>query len=477
MRSARIISLTVLVAVLGVGVARSDGPTAGSDGLGDSLYPLLGNGGYDAQTYTLDLSVDVAHDTLSGTATMNATSTQDLSTFNLDFHGLDISTVTVDNTPAKYTQAGHELTIEPSRPLDKGKAFTTAVMYSGSPRQTSRQALPTGWTSYDKGILVASEPAGASGWYPVNDHPRDKATYTFRITVPKPYVVAANGLLQDTVDNGDTTTYVWKEDKPMASYLATINIARFVMQRETGPGGLLIRNYFPADVAADEAEVYARQGEMIEYFSSLFGPYPFEAYGVVVADTDLGFALETQTLSLFGRTDKSRPQSRRVPQDQIVAHELAHQWYGDSVSLKDWQDIWLNEGFATYAQYLWVEHTSGTQALDQAVRGLYRYMVGEQDTVPGTVAKPPAENLFNDNVYVRGALTLHALRMRVGDVTFFKIMRTYADKYKYGNAATADFIAVAEQVSGQKLDDFFNAWLCERAVPDIPEMDLHPSQP
>jgi aminopeptidase N len=214
---------------------------------------------------------------------------------------------------------------------------------------------------------------------------------------------------------------------------------------------------------------------MIDYFSSLFGPYPFEAYGVVVADVDLGFALETQTLSLFGRTSESRTRGRGTPLEEIAAHELAHQWFGDSVSLKDWRDIWLNEGFATYCEYLWVDHTSGRSIIDGVMRNLYRFAVRNENSFKGTLDNPPANDLFSEVIYVRGALTLHALRVRVGDEVFFRILRTYAERFKYKNASSADFIAVAEEVSGEKLGGFFDGWLNQRAVPDIPEMDLRRS--
>src|SRR4051812_11249930 len=204
---------------------------------------------------------------------------------------------------------------------------------------------------------------------------------------------------------------------------------------------------------------------MIEYFNTIFGPYAFDAYGEVVADKDLPFALETQTLSLFGREFGSNGGFA----EEAIVHELAHQWFGDSVSLEGWKDIWLNEGFATYASYLWFEHSQGRKVLDGRIRADYQIVAQGNFPPPGN---PPVSNLFNPAVYLRGSLTLHALRLRVGDDAFFSILKTYATRYKYGNANTPEFIALAEQISGQNLDDFFNGWLYSEKMPPIPEMGL-----
>jgi aminopeptidase N len=441
---------------------------AGSDSLGDPYYPQLGNGGYDALHYTLDISADLASGAISGTVALQARATEELRAFNLDFAGLKIRAVSVGAQSAAYSRTAHELTISPAVPISSGATFTTSVRYDGVPQPVVSEAVPIqlGWNRYQDGIYVASEPAGAASWYPVNDHPRDKATYTIRVTLPKPYVAAANGLLRDTLDNGATRTYVWETTHPVASYLVTVNIAEFVEETGQGPGNLPIRNFFTPDVAANAKRVFAPTAQMIDYFDGLFGPYPFEAYGVVVADRELGYAMETQTLSLFGR-DIAGADPARV--ETIVAHELSHQWFGDSVSVANWQDIWLNEGFATYAEWLWQEHTAGPQARDDSVRQTYRAVAASAPPPPG---RPPRDDLFNAGVYGRGGLTLHALRLRVGDEAFFKILRAYADRYRYGNASTADFIAAAEEVGGKQLGPLFDAWLYASQLPDMPELGL-----
>ncbi|MDP9383542.1 MAG: M1 family peptidase [Chloroflexota bacterium] len=440
---------------------------ADREGLGDPLFPQLGNGGYDALHYTLDLSVDVSRGALSGTATMTARAVQDLLALNVDLEGLTVQRVDVNGARAKYSRAGRELSIALPEEVRRGERFDVRVTYGGVPDPTIEGApTKTGWINYEGGSYVVSEPAGAATWYPVNDHPCDKAAYTFRITVPEPYVVAANGLLRTTRDNGNTRTYHWEARDPMASYLATVGIGRFTTQTQRGPGGLPIRNYFPADLADSAPQIFARTPEVVQFFNRLFGPYPFEAYGVVVVDEELGFALETQTLSVFGR---DAIENRGFAEVALV-HELAHQWFGNSVSLKRWGDIWLNEGFATYAELLWVESQQGRAELDRRLREVYS--AGGQGTSLVPVGRQRAENLFNPAVYYGGALTLHALRVRVGDESFFRILRTYYDRYRDGNAGTEDFIAVAEEVSGRDLHSFFAAWLYGEELPPIPEMGL-----
>jgi aminopeptidase N len=464
----------LLVPLLVWGVAHAQEPgVPGADGIGDPDFPLLGNGGYDALHYTLDLTADIEARTISGTVTMTAVLTENVRTFNLDFaSNFDISLVTLNGVAVDWDRKEHELVIVPvEAPLTAGEQIEVGVTYSGEPQPVYTIAMPValGWLSYGTGVYVASEPDGAASWYPVNDHPLDKATYTFRITVPKPYVVAANGLLVETTDNGDTTTYLWQSRDPIASYLVTVDIDDFVVQTSEGPDGLPIRNYFPPDIAQQGAQIFAPTADMIAFFSETFGPYPFEAYGVVVADASLPFALETQTLTLFSRAWLEPGGGM----DELISHELSHQWFGDSVSVARWGDIWLNEGFATYASWLWFEHRDGPQALDVIVSETYRLL--EQLSTDGGLpppGDPPAYDLFNISVYDWGAMTLHALRLQVGDEAFFRILRTYYDRYQYGNATTEDFVTVAEEISGQALSAFFERWLYGDTVPELPGMAM-----
>jgi len=444
--------------------------SVGSPGLGDSLYPGFGNGGYDVLHYTLDITVnDVSTSDLTAAVTIDARAVQDLGSFNLDFIGFDISDVTVNGESADFSRKGQELTVTPLKPLMENQSFTAVIYYAGIPEEIQSVALPvqTGWVTFPGGSFVLSEPDGSANFYPVNDHPLDKATYTFLVTVPEPFEVAANGVLAETIDNGDTTTFIFETRDPMASYLATINIDEFDIETMKSENGIPIRNYYSMELSADVRKPFARQGEMLDYFSDIFGPYPFDVYGSLVMNTSFGSALENQTLSIYGM-DMINP--RDVEGTELtVAHELSHQWFGDSVSVADWSDIWLNEGFATYSEGLWIEHLHGREALDGWIKSQYSSMVGSSNPPPG---RPPADDLFNDSVYVRGGLTLHALRLEVGDENFFKIMKTYFERYKNGNASTDDFIAVAEEVSGKDLTEFFNGWLNSKKMPSIPALEL-----
>lgn len=446
----------------------------GTIGLGDSLYPYFGNGGYDVQHYALDLTVnDVATSDLIGITTIEGTATQDLSAFNLDFIGFEITSILVNGQTAKFSRFRQELTITPASPLTSNESFTIEVYYHGSPDEFRSVAIPfqTGWVRFDRGSYVMSEPDGAASFFPVNDHPLDKALYSFRVTVPKPFEVAANGVLIETIDNGDQTTFLFEMNDPMASYLTTVDIGEFDLETSQAENGIPIRNYFSTGLPQEIRKPFELQGEMLVYFSDIFGPYPFDVYGSLVLDTEIDGALENQTMSIFGITSSDQWDDL----DVVIAHELSHQWFGDSVSVADWRDIWLNESFATYSQGLWIEHTQGRDALDEWVKTLYTQVLENRQymSAPG---EPAANNLFNGGVYSWGALGLHALRLEVGDQEFFEILKTYYKRFEGGNATTADFIAVAEEVSGKELSPFFDSWLYSRDLAPIPALGLEAKQ-
>jgi aminopeptidase N len=242
-------------------------------------------------------------------------------------------------------------------------------------------------------------------------------------------------------------------EQPMATYLAQLAIGQFTLTSVVGPGGVEIRNAF-ADAVVGVAPAFDEQAAMLEFFSTQFGPYPFDAYGALVVNVPIGLALETQTLSLFGSS---------FLDEVIVAHELAHQWFGDSVTPSAWQDIWLNEGFATYAQWLWLEHDGGPPVAEQAAAS--HAGLGGGGVAPGD---PGPTRLFDPAVYERGALTLHALRRAIGEEGFAAVLRGWATQRRGANGSTEDFVALAEEVSGQQLDELFDAWLLGEELPPLP---------
>jgi aminopeptidase N len=433
-------------------------PTAGAPGVGDPYYPGAGNGGYDVEHYALDLTWDRDALRLSGTATLTVTATQDLSSLSLDLADVDVSAVTVDGVDAPWDgPAGGEMTVTPAQPLAQGAEFTLAVTYGVTPLTADgSDAFAPGWFGNDGEMFVLFEPNGAPTLFPVNDHPTDKATYDFRITAPEDLEVAANGLLMVTELGPGVRTWVYESAHPMASYLVQVVIADLEVQESTGPGGLPIRHAIDTDTIGSVRPAVDRIGDMIEFYSGRFGPYPFEAYGMLVLDAPLGLALETQTLSTFGTLS--------AEDEQVVAHELAHQWFGDDVSVATWQDIWLNEGFATYAQWMWSED-AGDRTADERAEEVNL----NPQAYPLPPGDPGAGSMFDISVYDRGALTLHVLRRTIGDDDFFELLQTWVDHNGGGSASTADFEALAEDVSGEELTPLFDAWLLAPAMPDMRE--------
>lgn len=481
--------LAALLFLVGSAAAQ-DTPIPGAPDAGDSLYPGLGNGGFDVQDYALDLTIDPGAQTISGEATIQAIATQNLGAFNLDFIGFDIMRVLVNGLPATFTRAGRELTITPLTPTPEGAPFTVEVQYSGTPEPIRDPSLGAriGFNFTPTGAYVASEPDGAATWYPVSDHPSDKATYTFTLTVPEGRTAVANGILLDVTTENGLSTFTWRMDQPMASYLAMASVGDYTIVEADPAGSLPVRNVFPTRYVEAGETVFADQDEMLVFFGDTFGPYPFDAYGALVIPQALGFALETQSMSLFGLPALMEGLAGGSQSEEVIAHEMAHSWFGDAISPADWSDIWLNEGFATYASWLWFEHTRGPEVLDRIVRENYGQFSGQAFTDSGyTVAEarrivsrfgapgdPPADDLFNMGVYFRGALLLHALRLGLGDDVFFEVLRTYVERHAYQSVTTAEFIAIAEEVSGRNLTAFFNGWLYDPIIPPIKAMGLEP---
>jgi len=456
-------------------------PKAGELEIGDPYFPGLGNGGYDVEHYALVLDLDMDADEVAATATLRAKALQDLSSFSLDLYGLEVEGVLVDGKEARFERPPpgkaepkekpgkpakpSELVVRPAAPLASGATFTTEVRYHGSPAgrpDPSVAFVPTGvgWMRGESGVYVVSECIGAASWFPCNDHPRDKATFSFRITVPKAYTAAANGILEEVVEAGEARTFVFEARDPLATYLATLNVAEFGVLEAEGPRGIPVRVYHPLNASEAELAAFRRQPEVLAFLESVFGPYPFEAAGGVLSYENIPGALECQTLPVYGRGPGSGL--------EVIVHELAHQWFGDCVSPDLWRDMWLNEGFASYAEWLWLEHESGKAAYEARARSTYAQL---REGRTGSPFDPGVERVFSPRVYDRGAMVLHGLRQEVGDETFFRILKGWVERHRNGNASTADFVAHAGEVAGKKLKRFFDEWLYSDVTPERDELE------
>ncbi|GAA2370242.1 M1 family metallopeptidase [Nonomuraea africana] len=431
----------------------------GAHGIGDTDFPLDGNGGYDISRYHLKIGYDPATKHLTGLASIEAAATQPLRRFNLDLSGLQVSEVSVAGRPATFARSGDELSVTPAEPLAKGGSFTVTVAYAGTPQpvKDSSNLGTYGFIPTADGAFVTCEPNGAKTWFPANDHPADKARFDFELTVPQGLTALANGeLTKKPVTSGGRTTFSWSERHPMVTYLATMTLGKFELREGRTTKG--VPNLAAADpkYRATLNGLYTTSGEVTDYWTTVFGPYPFSSTGGVVDDFPAGYALENQTKPMYGGFQ---------PDEAIIAHELAHQWFGNSLSIKRWKDLWLNEGFATYAEWLWSEHKGRASA--QTLFDNY-YARQPSDAVwayPPGRAQP--RDLFNESVYTRGAMTLHALRKHIGDATFFTLLKTWANDHKYGHVTTPEFIALAEKLSGKELDQFFDAWLFDKGKPAL----------
>ncbi|MFG2721356.1 M1 family metallopeptidase [Streptomyces sp. NPDC048416] len=436
--------------------------TPGAAGTRDPLFPKLGNDGYDVQHYGLDLDYDPASGRLTGAATIVARATKDLSAFDLDFAGMDVRDATVDDEPAAVNRAGDELTLRPGEDLTQGETFTARVRYSGSPKTiTDPDGSREGWLkSPDGGVLALGEPAGSMAWFPSNNHPRDKATYDIKVTVPDGLQAVSNGQLQSTAHNGGRTTFSWKTAEPMATYLAMVAIGPYeIDDKGTTKSGIPVYNAIDPGAKAKTAEAVAQLPDILDWEEYNFGPYPFSSTGVIVAPAkSAAYALETQ----------NRPV---MPLDQFdtstLVHELAHQWFGDSVTPATWRDMWLNEGFAQYAEWLWSEDHGGVSAQQRFDTEYAKDEDNEIWAFP-PAAPPTAADVSARPVYVRGAMVVHKIREAVGDAAFYPLLQGWLRAHRHANASTTDFTRFVDEAAGHRLSTVWSTWLYGDGKPDSP---------
>jgi len=434
--------------------------SAAVDVQADELVPGHGDPSYSVAHYDLDLTYRHSTNHLRGVATLRVVVDDPVPALTLDLHALRVSSVQVAGATLKsWTHRRGRVVVRFGRALVPGTGLEIVVRYAGTPRLVPGPDGQVGWEELTDGVLVAAQPYGAPSWFPCNDRPSDKATYRMTIRASSDYLVVANGRPTSRRVGGSTTTWEYEQTQPMATYLATVQLGRYVATEV--PAAVPLWLVSPPSREPTVRTAFARQAEMVDVFIRLFGDYPFDAYTVVVTDDALEIPIEAQTLSTFGsnylRTDWDA--------ERLIAHELSHQWFGNSVTGRRWRDIWLHEGFACYSEWLWSE-SSGRQSADWHARVHWNRLSRlPQDLV---LADPDAQRMFDDRVYKRGALFLHALRVTFGDDAFFGLVREWTSRHRYGSVTTEDLVDLADELLGPAALGLADAWLNAPALPRLP---------
>ncbi len=428
----------------------------------DPYLPTAGNFGYRVSRYELELEYKVAINRLAGTATVTTVTLAELQTFSLDLSSaLSVAKVTVNGKRPKHFRTDRDkLHITLAERLPAGAAMTVAVRYSGTPRPKRTPWGEVGFEELTEGALVAGQPNGASSWFPCDDHPSAKASFRVQIATESAYLTLANGKLLSRRARAGMTTWTYEQSEPTSTYLITLQVGPYT-RRRMAKNGVEIFSVLPDRLRREFDHDFGRQPQMMKLFVKLFGPYPLaDGYTVVVTDDDLEIPLEAQGISIFGANHCDG----RRGSERLVAHELAHQWFGNSVTAQRWRHIWLHEGFACYAEWLWSDHC-GERSADDWARHYHRRLVDSpQDLV---LADPGPQDMFDDRVYKRGALALHALRRRIGDDSFFALLREWTSRYRHASVVTDDFIALAAQYTEDSLRPLWAAWLYSAEVPPL----------
>ncbi|WP_330173273.1 M1 family metallopeptidase [Streptomyces sp. NBC_01498] len=437
-------------------------------GIGDPLFPYLGNPGYDVLAYDIDLTYRGDNtEPLDAVTRIDARTTRRLERINLDFTHSEVRSVEVDGARADFATAGEDLVVTPREAVEAGAPVRVTVIHTSDPTGGKGGWIPTG-----DGLVMANQADAAHRVFPGNDHPADKAAFTFRVTVPGDMTAVANGLPVAKTRHGATTTWTYRTRHPMATELAQVSIGDSAVVRREGPRGLPLRDVVPAADRAKLEPWLAKTPGQLEWMERQVGPYPLETYGVLIAAARTGFALETQTLSLFERSLFTRSEYPEWYVDSVMVHELAHQWFGNSVSPRAWSDLWLNEGHATWYEALYAEEHAD-KPLETRMRDAYRFSDGWRAAGgPPAAPEPPSPgeqiSLFRPVVYDGSALVLYALRQEIGAGEFRRLERDWVRTHRDGTASTADFTRLASRIAGRDLTDFFQGWLYGRTTPPMP---------
>jgi len=445
--------------------------------LGDPLFAGLGNGGYDVQRYDLRLTYPKTdpRQTVRGSVTVTARATTALPRLDLDFSGGGPASVLVDGRAATFRHRGAELVVSPATPVPAGAAFTVDVRgFTAKP--VAGSAVEQGGAAFvatPDGTALAGQPAAMHTVFPCNDHPSDKATFTFALDVPAGWTGVANGVPAGTTTSGGRTVWRYREDRPMATELVQVAVGNLQVVRRPDEQGVQIRDVVPRRLLSSAGAELAGQDGQIAWMAARVGPFPFPVYGRLAADAQLA-ALETQTLTIMPRSYLALPSG---PRNQVLLHELAHQWFGDAVSPAQWSDVWLNEGHATWYEMLYGAEQGSLRSFFPApdLEGAMRAVYGQSDLFRRQFGPPAApasadslRALFNPDVYTGGALVLYALRQEIGTPAFEQVVREWFGDHRDGVASTADYVALASQVAGRDLRPFLDAWLYGGTAPPMP---------
>ncbi|WP_392840080.1 M1 family metallopeptidase [Streptomyces sp. LN500] len=448
-------------------------------GIGDSLFPHLGNPGYDVLSYDVGFTYHGNNKPLDAVTTIDALTTEPLDRINLDFDRGTVRTVDINGLRADFATADEDLVVEAPGRLPAGVPLHITVRHTSDPSGDQNSG---GWVRTSDGLAMANQADAAHRVFPSNDHPADKAYFTFRVTAPKELTVVANGLPAGKVLHGSSTTWTYRTAHPMATELAQVSIGRSTVLERTGPHGLPVRDVVPAADAKVLERWLKKTPEQLEWMERQVGPYPFETYGLLVADTKTGFELETQTLTLFERSVFASGIYPEWYVESLMVHELAHQWFGDSVSPQSWSDLWLNEGHASWYEARYAEEHA-KRPLERRMRDAYTRSdswraAGGPPARPAAPAPGEKISIFRPAVYDGSALVLYALRQEIGEPAFDQLERRWVSTHRDSTATTKDFVRLASQIAGRDLTTFFHGWLYGTKTPPMPgHPDWHSTQP
>lgn len=430
----------------------------------DSYTPTSGSTDFEIDHYDLELDYEIRPNRLSGHAVLHGRMLSDASRIELDLRGLKVSQVLVNNAKARFRQSRAKLVLHTR--LAAEETFTLDVRYAGKPRAHRGTWGDVGWEELSDGVLVAGQPNGAATWFPCNDHPRHKATYRCTVLLDSDYTAISNGELRQVTPQGSRTSWTWESNHPVATYLATVQIGAY-RRGGISPAGGHSRARVPLRLACGDhlwkqaQATLTKQHAMMRVFEQRFGDYPFDSYLVVVTDEALEIPLESQPLSILGS-------NHLIPgwaNERLIAHELAHQWFGNSLTPHRWSDTWLNEGFAAYSEWLWSEE-SGQRGIADHAREAHAQLTSQPQNL--VLTDPGGSDMFDERVYLRGALTLHALRSHTGDEVFFTMLRSWTRENRYATVSTTGFLSHAERISGQPVWSLLHGWLFEPELPGLP---------